>query len=154
MDVIIGERGSGRSTELIKRSADTGTYIVVPNMQRAYTLFSQAMKLGYAIPFPVTIKAHHNCERFIGSSLRIKDLLIDDTEEVTRWNKYNPSTLTYAEKVYDIVKYKSEGRDAIYEDYIVELVGIMGLKALKEHRLIETCGVVKGRQLYTLMSKN
>lgn len=57
-------------------------------------------------------------------------------------------------RVYDFVKSKSEGMDAIYEDYIVELVGIMGLNALMKHRLIETCGVVNGRQLYTLMSKN
>ncbi len=63
------------------------------------------------------------------------------------------STMTYAEMVYDIVKSKSEGMDAVYEDYIIHLVGFVGLSALKENRLLETCGVNNGRQLYVLCEK-
>lgn len=48
--------------------------------------------------------------------------------------------MTYAKMVYDIVKTKSEGMDAIYADYILELVGTMRLNTLKEHRLIEAWG--------------
>lgn len=58
--------------------------------------------------------------------------------------------LSYADHVYDIIKKNSEGLDSIYEDYILALVGVMGLDALKTGRYLETCGVVNGRQLYVL----
>ena len=58
-----------------------------------------------------------------------------------------------AEKVYEVVKNESVGFDAIYEDYILELVGEEGLNTLKEKRLVETCGVVNGRQLYVLCNE-
>ncbi len=61
--------------------------------------------------------------------------------------------MIYADMVYYIVKVKSEGMDAVYEDYILELVGSMGLKALKENRLVESCGIVNGRQLCVLCEK-
>lgn len=57
---------------------------------------------------------------------------------------------TYAKFIHYIVKKELEGFDAIYEDYIINLVGYAGLKYLKEYKLIETCGIVNGRQLYTL----
>lgn len=63
------------------------------------------------------------------------------------------SIMTYAEMVYDIVKTKSEGMDAIYEDYILELVGAAGIETLLKYNLLETCGVVNGRQLYVLCKK-
>ena len=55
------------------------------------------------------------------------------------------------EQVYEVVKNGSSGFDAIYEDYIVELVGVDGLEILRKNRLIETCGVINGRQLYVLV---
>ena len=59
----------------------------------------------------------------------------------------------YIDKVYDIVKRETEGLDSIYADYLVELVGMHGLLALRKHNLIESCGVVNGRQLYVLCEK-
>lgn len=59
----------------------------------------------------------------------------------------------FVDKVYEIVKRDTEGLDSIYEDYIVNLVGEYGLLTLKVHKLVETCGVVNGRQLYTLLEK-
>ena len=56
----------------------------------------------------------------------------------------------YVEYVYETVKKDCEGMDAIYEDYIFHLVGMRGLIALQKFKLVETCGVVNGRQLYTL----
>jgi hypothetical protein len=41
--------------------------------------------------------------------------------------------------------------DAVYEDYIIELVGKFGLLLLRECKLLEPCGVIGGRQLYTLV---
>ena len=53
-------------------------------------------------------------------------------------------------KVYQFVEEQCEGYDSIYEDYLIRLIGKYGLNLLKENRLIETCGVVNGRQLYIL----
>lgn len=57
------------------------------------------------------------------------------------------------DQVYEVVKKESFGFDAIYEDYIVRLVGADGLNILKENKLIETCGVLNNRQLYVLCDK-
>lgn len=57
----------------------------------------------------------------------------------------------YVKHVYELVKTDCEGVDAIYEDYIVHLVGIKGLNALINARLLETCGVMHNKQLYTLL---
>jgi hypothetical protein len=43
--------------------------------------------------------------------------------------------------------------DSIYGDYIQHLVGICGLNALIANHLVESCGVVYGRQLYVLCEK-
>lgn len=56
----------------------------------------------------------------------------------------------YAKHVYQILEGEFTKIDAIYEDYILMLVGLSGLMELKEHRLIEACGNIQGRQLYTL----
>lgn len=54
------------------------------------------------------------------------------------------------DQIYAIVKLEFEGFDAIYEDAIIHLVGIVGLGLLREHGLVEGCGVLHGRSLYTL----
>ena len=59
----------------------------------------------------------------------------------------------YVDDVYDIVRLDCEDMDAIYKDYIIQMVGVYGFNALLQHRLIESCGVVNGRQLYTLCEK-
>jgi hypothetical protein len=59
----------------------------------------------------------------------------------------------YANYVYDIVRLDCEGMDSIYKDYIKQMVGVYGLNALIEHKLVESCGVVNGRQLYVLCDK-
>lgn len=61
--------------------------------------------------------------------------------------------MRYVDYVYDIVKNESRNWDALYQDFVLELVGVMGMQALLENRLIETCGVVNGRQLYVLCDK-
>jgi hypothetical protein len=43
--------------------------------------------------------------------------------------------------------------DAIYADYIKQMVGVYGFNALLEHKLIENCGVINGRQLYVLCDR-
>lgn len=59
----------------------------------------------------------------------------------------------YADYVYEILKNESRNLDALYQDYILELVGVMGMDALIENKLVESCGVINGRRLYTLCDK-
>lgn len=61
--------------------------------------------------------------------------------------------MKYVDYVYDIVRLDCEGIDSIYGDYIRQMVGVYGLNALIEHQLVEICGVVNGRRLYTLCEK-
>lgn len=58
---------------------------------------------------------------------------------------------TYARLVYDIVKNETDGLDAVYEDFIEHCVGTFGRTALIKAKLLESCGVVNGRRLYTLL---
>lgn len=58
--------------------------------------------------------------------------------------------MEYVEKVYQILKEESDGLDAIYESFIKDVVGRRGLDILVQNKLVESCGVVNGRRLYTL----
>ena len=55
--------------------------------------------------------------------------------------------------LHEVVKEETAGLDAIYEAFIVHLVGVYGLNVLKKHRRLESCGVIDGRQLYVLCDK-
>ncbi len=68
-------------------------------------------------------------------------------------NQEELEVMKYSDYVYDIIKGECEGMDAIYEDYIIQLVGEYGLKALQEYELVEGCGVLNGRRLYVLCDK-
>ena len=59
----------------------------------------------------------------------------------------------FVDHVYNIVKMDTDGMDAIYKDYIKQMVGVYGFNALYKERLIEGCGVVNGRQLYVLCER-
>lgn len=62
--------------------------------------------------------------------------------------------MRYVDYVYDIVRLDCEGMDSIYADYIKHMVGVYGLNALIEAKLIESCGVINGRRLYVLCEKD
>ena len=59
----------------------------------------------------------------------------------------------YVDYVYDIVRLDCEGMDAIYKDYIIQMVGVYGFNELYHNKLIEGCGEINGRQLFTLCEK-
>lgn len=61
--------------------------------------------------------------------------------------------MEYVDYVYDILKKELDGFDAIYEDYILNVVGFAGFHSLVKAKLLETCGVVNGRQLYVIVDK-
>lgn len=62
--------------------------------------------------------------------------------------------MRYADYVYEIIKNESKNLDAVYQDYILEMVGVTGMQALVENRLIESCGSINGRLLFVLCDKN
>ena len=61
---------------------------------------------------------------------------------------------TYVDYVYEIVKAEMEFFEALYEDYIINLVGHAGLTELRSHKLLEACGAIAGRQLYVLVNRD
>ena len=58
-----------------------------------------------------------------------------------------------AKQIYQIVKKETNRLDAIYEDYIISLVGSDGFDILRENNMIESCESINGRSLYTLIAK-
>ena len=57
------------------------------------------------------------------------------------------------DKLYAIVNGSCRGMDAIYEDYLIRLVGDEGFKVLRNNKLLQTCGSIDGRTLYVLCDK-
>lgn len=56
----------------------------------------------------------------------------------------------YAANCADLLQEAYPQADAIYEDVIIDLVGEAGLMALRETRMVESCGSIYGRKLYAL----
>lgn len=79
-EYIIGERQSGKTTELIRRSAETGAYILVANKSTASLIFKQAKMNDYNIPYPITIDDVLSCT--INKSVWSKGILIDELESL------------------------------------------------------------------------
>ena len=61
--------------------------------------------------------------------------------------------MTYADYCYQILKSDAKALDAVYEDYIIHLIGVAGLTELRGNSLLEPCGIINDRQLYTLVVK-
>lgn len=55
-----------------------------------------------------------------------------------------------AHLLYEVLKEGNEGLDAIYEDYIIDRIGVEGFVVMREFKLLVTCGSMHGRNLYTL----
>ena len=54
MEIIVSERQTGKTMQLIKKSAESRGYIVVANSQRAVMVFEMARSMNLKIPFPLT----------------------------------------------------------------------------------------------------
>lgn len=59
--------------------------------------------------------------------------------------------MCYTKRIYEIIKNETAGLDSVYEDFIQHCVGIYGLNALLNAKVLESCGVINGRRLYTLL---
>lgn len=79
MKKIIKPRGKGKTTELIKLSAETNTYILVANRSRQKMVAELAHSMNMNIPYPVTVDDYMRSQ-FRGSF--IKHILIDDADDV------------------------------------------------------------------------
>ena len=77
-NIIIGGRGAGKTTELIRMSAENNIYIVCLDRQRALHIASAAREMGLTIPFPITvaelpIKRNHSW---------INEVYVDDADQL------------------------------------------------------------------------
>lgn len=79
MEIIIRKPREGKTTELIKRCAEQGGYIVSATQMRAKATFKMAKDMGYNIPFPLTfyelLKVEYRAKG-------IRRLYIDDAHEI------------------------------------------------------------------------
>lgn len=57
----------------------------------------------------------------------------------------------YLNDVCKKLQSETQGFDAIYEDYILSVVGEEGFDLLRYEGYLNTCGSVNGRNLYTLL---
>lgn len=76
MEILYGERGSGKTTELIRMSNERWIYIVCVNRQRVDNIVKMAEKMGLEIPYPICIA------ELPLKSPHIKEILIDDLEDL------------------------------------------------------------------------
>lgn len=82
MEIIARSRQAGKTAELIKRSAETGYYILTADHRRAQNVAKQAREMGYDIPMPVTFSDYKDTAGFRGSY--IKNIYIDDVDEILK----------------------------------------------------------------------
>lgn len=83
MDIYVGARHSGKTATLIKKSAETGAYIVVANKHQAHAVYRQAKEMDYDIPFPVTVSEITTRRNYFNDSYMKKHgLLIDELRSV------------------------------------------------------------------------
>ena len=56
--------------------------------------------------------------------------------------------------LYKAVEEVFDNTNAIYEDYLIYLIGFEGLYTLIENGLLESIDVINGRKTYSLRDKN
>lgn len=82
MNIVIGERCSGKTTKLIKRSEKEELLIVTATVTQAENIFIRAKSMGYVIQKPVSIHQFLNGCRYGGCYRHTKGILIDDLDIV------------------------------------------------------------------------
>ena len=82
MEVIYRSRGQGKTTDLIKMSAEKGYYLVCSTMSRVKWTANHARELGLDIPFPLTFDEFIQRE-YYGKG--IKGFVIDDADQLLQY---------------------------------------------------------------------
>lgn len=87
MKKIIAKRGGGKTTELIKISAENGYYIVCHQKQECQRISKQAERMGLKIPFPITFSEFVDKDYH---SPGIKGFLIDNADMLIEYMSLAP----------------------------------------------------------------
>ena len=85
MDIYVGARRSGKTATLIKKSAETGAYIVAHSRCMADYIRQQANDMGYDIPEPFSVEEIFCMKRnkhFMNTDIMRKGLLVDEAQIV------------------------------------------------------------------------
>ena len=116
--IIYGGRGSGKTTRLIKMSAERGGYIICINKQAASRVFAQAAELGLKIPFPMTFIEFLNKEYYAPG---VREIYIDDVERFLRYvcREANLGAITFTP--FGPIEKLEIPKDS-YEQYLKNLV--------------------------------
>ncbi len=81
MKKIIKKPCSGKTTELIKKSAETGMYIVTANRLMAELTAKKAADMGLKIPYPISFNDFLDARKnIILQSSFVDKVLIDDAD--------------------------------------------------------------------------
>jgi hypothetical protein len=78
-EIIIRGRQGGKTSELIRRSAETGCYIVCTDRRRAWQIAEQARDIGLNIPFPLTAA---EWQKHAYHPPGVRGLLFDDLDRI------------------------------------------------------------------------
>lgn len=87
MKLISKPRRGGKTTELIKLSAETGAYIVCHSKQEAHRVQAVATRQGVNIPFPLSYGEFVNRD-YCGRG--VSGLLIDNVEALLEYMALSP----------------------------------------------------------------
>lgn len=88
------KRGGGKTTEAIKRSAETGKYILCNGRAQADFIHRYALEMGYKIPFPITVE--EVLDKKTSQALSDEGVIIDNIESVLyRILKCSVDTITF-----------------------------------------------------------
>jgi hypothetical protein len=89
MEKIILEKGKGKTTELIKRSSESGHYIVCFSIDEASRISAEARSMGLDIPLPISY-GEFIYRKY--SSRNIKGFLIDNADLLIEFISQVPVT--------------------------------------------------------------
>lgn len=89
MKIIYKERKKGKTTELIKLSAEHHNYIVCHSISEVYRINDEARKMGLNIPFPITYDEFIK-GKYYGKG--VKGFLIDNAEMLLQYITKVPIT--------------------------------------------------------------
>lgn len=98
MNIIYKSKGKGKTTELIKMSAEKNLYILVADRNRQREVFNLSRDLNLNIPFPITVEEYFRSGKLRGSF--ISTILIDDADDVLQqiFNTVVIDTITITDK--------------------------------------------------------
>lgn len=98
MNIIYKGRGKGKTTELIKMSAEKNLYILVADRNRQREVFNLARDLNMNILFPITIEEYFKSNKLKNSF--VNTILIDDADDILQqiFNTVVIDTITITDK--------------------------------------------------------